>query len=71
MRKDSQVRRSKLMYSYPSIQFSYRILNFRNSQWLKLFRDSLPFHMSIDENIQMNQQIDRILRQNFKRNSIK
>ena len=70
MWKDSQVRRSKLKYSYPSIQFSHRMNHHTSpySLWLKLCRDSLPFPMSIDENIQMNQQIDMILRRSLKGN---
>ena len=71
MWKDSPVRRSKLEFPYPSAQFSQSILNHPNISWLKLFQGSLPFHLYMYENIQMNLQIDRILRQNLKRNSIK
>ena len=70
MWKDSPVRRSKLEYPYPSAQFSHRRNHYPNIPWLKLFQGSLPFHMWLDENIQMNQQIDRIARRNLKRNSI-
>ena len=68
--KDSLVRRSKLKLPYPSAQFSHR-RNQSHSPWLKLFRDNLPFQMSTHENIQMNQQIDKIVHRNLKINSIK
>ena len=63
----SQVHCSKLRYSYPSIQFCAHIsLKIRGHiLWSELFRDSLPFHTSLDENIQMNQQIDMIAHQNY------
>ena len=64
MWKDSPVRRSKLEYPYPSAQFSLRNPNPNNIPWLKLFQGSLPIHMYSGENIQMNQQIDRIPRRN-------
>ena len=72
MWKDSLVRGSRLKYSYPSVQFSNRIhRNGHGNPWLKLFRDSLPIQVYSGDDIQMDQQIDRILRQILKRNSIK
>ena len=55
MRKDSRVRRSKSKYSYPLIQFSLGILYNSYSQWLKLFRGSLPVHVYLDDHIQTSQ----------------
>ena len=65
MCKDSLVRRSKLKLSYPSAQFSYGRNVLYHSLWLMLFRDILPI-VHADENILMNQQIDKIVRRNFK-----
>ena len=36
-----------------------------HSLWLELSQDNLPFQVYSDEKIRMNQQIDRILRQNL------
>ena len=71
MRKDSPIHGSKLKYSYPSIQFSQSILSHQNNQWLVLFLSSLPFHVFVYENMQMNQQVDRILRQTLSKLSKK
>ena len=63
----SQVHYSKLKYSYPSIQFFVHISKkFPTSHilWSELFHGSLPFHTSLDENVQLNQQIDMFARQN-------
>ena len=71
MLKNSQVHWPKLNFPNPSIRFSKSMMESPltgNSPLLKLFHGSLPFHVSTDENMWMNRQIEKHFHRTFKIN---